>query len=234
MSVSENPYAPPTSTTSARGIEWMKTDTAALSKTALGLSLVYYGIVLFLLSIILMFAAAFFAPVLIISIGGIIIGSVLMFVGPLLCLSVPAETNAKGLIIGTVVLQVINLGFPILPTLGVELSGFQSFAQIFGVLSAICFVLFMRRLAQFIGREDLASRARNVLVLGIVVFLTAIGGFVAIFALMDRAELSFFGIMLVVMLLGLVLFVMYANLVNALSKALKSNESTTSSVATAE
>ena len=81
MSVSENPYAPPTATASARGKEWMKTDTAALSKTAIGLSLVYYGIVLFLLSIILMFGAPFFLPALFLAGGGIMIASVMMFVG---------------------------------------------------------------------------------------------------------------------------------------------------------
>jgi hypothetical protein len=198
----------------------MKTDPAALSKTALGLSLVYYGIVLLLLSIILTFGAAFFPAALIITFGGIIIASIMMFVGPLFCLSVPAETNAKGLIIGTVALQLINFAFAVLPAAGIELSGFEPFAQIFGVLSAICFVLFMRRLAQFIGREDLASRASNVLVLGIVVFLTAIGGIVSMFALGPIGGI----LLLVVMVMGLVLFVMYANLVNALSKALKSNE----------
>ena len=230
MSNSENPYAPPAATASARGIEWMNTDSAALSKTSLGLSLVYYAIVLFLLSIIPTFGMAFFPPALIITVGGIMIASVMMFVGPLFCLSVPAETNAKGLIIGTVVLQVINFAFAVLPAAGVELSGFESFAQIFGVLSAICFVLFMRRLAQFIGREDLANRASKVLVLGIVVFLTAIGEIVSMIALGPIAGILF----LVVLVMGLVLFVMYANLVNALSKALKSNESRTSSVATTE
>ena len=229
MSDSQNPYAPPAATASARGIEWMMTDSAALSKTALGLSLVYFGIVLFLFSIILTFGVIF-SPALIITIGGILIASIMMFMGPLFCLSVPAETNAKGLIIGTVVLQVINFTFAVLPAAGVELSGFESFTQIFGVLSAICFVLFMRRLAQFIGREDLASRAKNILVLGIVFFLTAIGGIVSMIALGPIAGI----LLLVVLVMGLVLFVMYANLVNALRKALQEIGSSTSSVATAE
>ena len=70
MSDSANPYAPPAAAPSSHGIEWMKTDSAALSKTALGLSLVYYGIVLLLLSIILTFAAAFLPAALIITVGG--------------------------------------------------------------------------------------------------------------------------------------------------------------------
>lgn len=220
MSNSQNPYAPIAATPSAHGAKWIGKNPAALSKTALGLSLVYYGIILSLLSTILTFAAFFIPFGLIITLSGFMIGSVMMFVGPIFCLSVPAETNAKGLIVGTVVLQLINFSATVLPAVGVDFGLFSPFAQMFGVLAAICFILFMRRLSQFIGREDLASRAGRVLMLGSVTVVAAIGGFVAMFVLTPVAAFSF----LVISVMMLIAFVMYANLVNALSKALKSND----------
>ena len=181
MSRSGNPYAPPEVASSNRGVEWLQTDSAALSKTAIGLSLVYYGIVLLLISFMLTFCcivAGLFSFVGLVVVPGILIASVLVFVGPFLCLTVPEETKSKGLIIGSIVLQVINFAFLVLLLVGFGLFGLEIFAQAFGGLSAIFFVMLMRRLAQFIGREDLASRAIKDLVLGIVVFLTAIIGVV--------------------------------------------------------
>ena len=144
----------------------------------------------------------------------------MMLVGPIFCLSVPAETNAKGLIIGAVVLQLLNFSITVLSAAGVNLGPFAPFAQMFGVLSAICFVLFMRRLSQFIGREDLASRAGRVLMLGLVTVVAAIGSFFAMFTLGPAAALLLLGVAAMM----LIAFVMYANLVNALSKALTSND----------
>ncbi|MDG2220068.1 MAG: hypothetical protein P8L85_01725 [Rubripirellula sp.] len=145
------------------------------------------------------------------------IGSILMFVGPLFCLTVPAETNAKGLIITAVVLQIINIVAVLLPFAGVDLAGFDSFVQIFSVLSSIFFVLFMRKLAIFIGREDLAKRASNILVGGLVSFFGAIASGVLAFLIGPAISLM----LLVFAIVGIVIFVMYANLVNTLSKALK-------------
>ena len=220
MSNSQDPYAPVDATPSVHGMKWTVTDSASLSKTAIGLSLVYYGIILFLLSTILTFGAAFFPFALMITLGGFMISSVMMLVGPIFCLSVPAETNAKGLIIGAVVLQLLNFSITVLSAAGVNLGPFAPFAQMFGVLPAICFVLFMRRLSQFIGREDLASRAGRVLMLGLVTVVAAIGRFFAMFTLGPAAALLLLGVAAMM----LIAFVMYANLVNALSKALTSND----------
>lgn len=230
MSDPLNPYASPAATTTAPGVEWMRTDSAALAKTATGLSLVYYGIVLLLLSLLLTVGAAFVPFAMFFTLGGIIIASIMMFVGPLFCLSVPAETNAKGLIIGAVAFQLINLAFAVMPAAGIEVSGLESVAQIFGLLSGICFVLFMRRLAQFIGREDLADRAGKVLGLGVAVFLTMIAAVGAMLVLGPTAGV----LVLVAAIMGIVLFVMYANLINSLSKALKSGESNAANVAHAD
>jgi len=199
-------------------MEWMANQPVALSNTALGLSLVYYGIVLFLFSLILGMLAGFFLPVVaLLALPGILIGPILMFVGPLFCLTVPAQTNAKGLIIATVVLQLANYVAIFLPMFGFDFGEFQPFMQTLNLLSNICFLLFMRKLALFIGRDDLAGRASRILIGGIVVFVGIIATAIFTMTMLDAS-------MIMLALLGIgaiVLFVMYANLLNALSKALK-------------
>jgi hypothetical protein len=199
-------------------MEWMANQPVALSNTALGLSLVYYGIVLFLFSLILGMLAGFFLPVVaLLALPGILIGPILMFVGPLFCLTVQAQTNAKGLIIATVVLQLANYVAIFLPMFGFDFGEFQPFMQTLNLLSNICFLLFMRKLALFIGRDDLAGRASRILIGGIVVFVGIIATAIFTMTMLDAS-------MIMLALLGIgaiVLFVMYANLLNALSKALK-------------
>lgn len=199
-------------------MEWMANQPVALSNTALGLSLVYYGIVLFLFSLILGMLAGFFLPVVaLLALPGILIGPILMFVGPLFCLTVPAQTNAKGLIIATVVLQLANYVAIFLPMFGFDFGEFQPFMQTLNLLSNICFLLFMRKLAMFIGHDDLAARASRILIGGIVVFVGIIATAIFTMTMLDAS-------MIMLALLGIgaiVLFVMYANLLNALSKALK-------------
>ncbi|MCP4886071.1 MAG: hypothetical protein GY904_05600 [Planctomycetaceae bacterium] len=224
MSDSPNPYLPPSTPSSEAGMEWMANQPVALSNTALGLSLVYYGIVLFLFSLILGMLAGFFLPVVaLLALPGILIGPILMFVGPLFCLTVPAQTNAKGLIIATVVLQLANYVAIFLPMFGFDFGEFQPFMQTLNLLSNICFLLFMRKLAMFIGRNDLAGRASRILIGGIVVFVGIIA--TAIFTIFTMTMLYPSMIMMALMALlaigAIVLFVMYANLLNALSKALK-------------
>lgn len=202
-------------------MEWMANQPTALSKTALGLSLVYYGIVLLLFSLILAMLAGFFLPlVAMLALPGILFAPILMFVGPLFCLTVPAHTNAKGLITATVLLQLANYIAIFLPMVGFDFGAFQPFMQTLNLLSNICFLLFMRQLALFIGRNDLAGRASRILIGGIVFFLGMLVGIIATATPLAMREAWM--IMLALLAIGaVVLFVMYANLLNALSKALK-------------
>jgi hypothetical protein len=219
MDQPENPYATSNIDALDPGVEWMQTDKAGLSKTALGLTVVYSGIVLLLLCLISMLATIFAPFLMPLVFGAIIIAAIMMFVGPIFCLSVPPETKAQGLIVGSVVLQLINLALTIVAFAGIELFGIQAFSQLFGVLSAVLFVLFMRKLALFIGRPDLASRASNVLILAAVVFLV---GFAAGATMFWGAQVGGF-LFFILAIMTLFLFVMYANLVNYLRKALKSD-----------
>ncbi len=219
MTAPPNPYASPTTLDlNAPGAEWSQIRSPELAKTALGLALVYYGIVILLISMIMAIVNVMVLPSIMISLVGMIAAAIMMFVGPLFCLSVPAETGAKGLIFTSVGLQFVNLLVAMnqLVFHAALPQGVSQLVQLSGVVGAALFVLFMRKLAKFIGREDLAKRAGSVLTMGIVLILLTTGATIgAAFAPGIRV------LGLVTGILGLIVFVRYADLVNSLRKALK-------------
>jgi hypothetical protein len=225
---SQNPYAAPqTDTAPPPGTEWMQGVSPSLTKTGWGLSLVYYGIVLVLLCAMVAGVSAAIsggkpgmaAVVSSVAFLGILLGFLLLFVGPLMCLAVPAESGAKGFVIGSVLLQVPSLlsaiFYQILPR--VSPVAVSAVVQILGMISFVLFVLFLKRLAQYIGRADLCRRARNILV-GLAILLSLGAVYVA---LLYSRILSIDIIYMFPLGIGvLIVFVMYANLVNDLRKTL--------------
>ena len=91
---------------------------------------------------------------------GILIGGLILFVGPLRCLSAPAAARGRGLIVGAVVCQtLVGITFWVfLPMI----------SWIASLASHILFVLFMRKIAAFIGRIDLIACARNIFIGGVI------------------------------------------------------------------
>ena len=218
---SPNPYAAPLSDISPGGGEWLQSDSLELTNTKRGLFIVYIGIVLVLLGLIgatvlsaLELNSLQYIP------GGIMaLGVLLNTIGPFFCLSVPSATGAKGLIFGSVACQLLNIAVVVTALTGI-MPAIKSINSVFGGLAAILFILFMRRLAVFIGRGDLASEAtRTLLAAAIVVLLVVVSTIMFSIA-------SPFGVVLMFAagLTALVGFVMYANLLNALRKALTPGE----------
>jgi hypothetical protein len=229
----QNPYAAPQAElTLAPGERWAREMSPSLRRTGLGLALVYYGIILMLLSSIAMFVLPFVlwqggglhamgtanTAVLIAGLG-LVLASILIFVGPLVCLAVPADTGAKRFLIGSVVFQMANVAYAIggrfAPRLATPVVGIA--LAMLGLVGFVLFVLFMKRLSEYIGRRDLAARARNVLIgLGITI---ALGTLVVLRPLRGSSDL---GLLVIPLLIAvIVVFVMYANLVNWLRKALR-------------
>lgn len=240
-----NPYAAPQSDLSGSPFsDSVKLTLPGLRTTGIGLSLIYYGIVLVLLAMVTIFLGTIFlsfnaarpgtpAPfssfIVLSMIAGIviIIGGLLIFVGEIVCLFVPAETGAKGLIITATVLQIAGFFQYLMPLMQRLLPGvqipflLQLIFSLSGSLSIIFFVLFLRKVSEFLGRRDFMNRARNILILG-AVLVALLGVMVAGIALLKNDAFSFLGI---VLLIGaLVGFIMYANLINTLSKALLRKE----------
>jgi hypothetical protein len=83
-----------------------------------------------------------------------------------------------------------------------------------GLVGLVLFVLFMKKLAEYIGHRDLAARARNVLI-GFVITLS-VGVVMVVSGMIGQIVL---GIPFVIA--AVVALVMYANLVNWLRKALR-------------
>ena len=238
----------PTGEPRAPGIEWMQTATGDFTKTRIGLSLVYFGILIVLMAIAVFtigtVAATYtlYGPrvtqvITLAGTAGLLIGGLMIFVGPFFCLAVPAATRARGLIIGSVVCQALFLVTVTLllvlflpetsVTLGMVLAATLTPLIVIAIfLSKVFFVLFMRRLAIFIGRMDLAERARNILTLTAVVIASDFGLYLVAnlmesgFNLVRPVPVLSIAI-LVLLVVSVVLFVMYANLVNALRLAIK-------------
>lgn len=220
MSESANPYEPVVIT--ARESLASQGNYEGLAGTATGLKTIYFGILLLLLCVIGMLVAAFTLPVAAIALGFLmLVGYLMLIIGPFFCLTAPEETGAKGLIIGSIACQVVVLFLSVAPMLGIAIPEMiSSVSGLVATIGSTLFVLFMMKIAGYIHRDDLRLQGRTILlgaVLLFVLMLASIAG-VAVFG----AIASGFTIGVAVGIL--VLFVMYANLVNALYKAINSRQ----------
>lgn len=214
-------------------------DLSGMRTTGIGLSLVYYGIVLLLLTLILSIPITFVigptenVGLVLIGFGAMtFIAGVMMFVGQIVCLAVPVQTGARAYIIVTVLLQVGGFLQALLqvieqyaPQVQVPLP-LMLLLNLLSALSIVFFVLFLRELSLSIRRNDLARRAITILILGAVVFVFAIvwifGPMIAAFytTLVPTGPGAWLlgGPLLAIG--ALICFVMYANLINAVRKVL--------------
>jgi hypothetical protein len=244
-----NPYASPLAETmqmpASAGAE---VASPALRRTGVGLTLVYYGILLILLTIIGLFFSVIFLRMgplfkngqplipgglpdnftIIILVGGIssLVGCLLMFAGQIVCLAVPSESGAKGFIIAVIILQIVSIVqsfssviLQFAPNLKIP-EPVSIILNFTGLVGTILFVLFLRKLSEYIGRMDFMDKARNILVL--LLFLFAVGAVTVVGMMLINPLFGFLGIILAIG--ALFCFVMYVNLINALRKVLLGKE----------
>ncbi|MEX2139766.1 MAG: hypothetical protein WD894_10930 [Pirellulales bacterium] len=151
---------------------------------------------------------------------GLIVGYTLGLIGTFMCLATPQETGAKGLITTSVVLMVIALVMTI-ANVAVENMALAGLANILSVAGGIAFILFLKKLAEFIGAIHLARRAQSILialVVGVGLLIVSLG-----IAVTGGGAAIIAGLVIFVLMIGgLVVFVMYANLINNLRKAIQS------------
>ena len=228
-----NPYEAPAPIGDADGVPGMAPLLdGRLSLTALGLKLIYWGILILLISWIAMIPFGLFVSVSnapmnsgqIIQwgfIGVTLVGFALVNLGPFLCMSAPAGHGLRPLAIATVltillvwlsaILESTVNGLPRLSVGG---------SSLFVPLALALFLAFLHRLTRVIGREDLRRRCRFVFFLGVAIVVLTIGQvFLARMVTSINPLWLMWG---VVFFLGaLVLFVGYANLVNAIANAIR-------------
>jgi hypothetical protein len=89
-------------------------------------------------------------------------------IGSVLCLWVPRESKSRGVLIASLVLDVAVIPLGVVLAV-MEISGF--FAIPVGLTSWILFMLFLQRLAQYLDQRSAVQDARNLLVLGIALFV---------------------------------------------------------------
>lgn len=166
----------------------MSTATGSFKSTALGLKLVYVSIVVMLLALIGMIAAMFVplpVPAIYAIFGGFVVAPLLSLIGRCLCLTVPPETESRTYIVPAVALDLTAIAIR-----GVEyFHGIPKILQdIQGplpLLGFVFFLLFLRKLAKFVGSESETKRATDLLKTGIVIALIFLAGIT--FALLRTA-----------------------------------------------
>jgi hypothetical protein len=242
-----NPYAAPaTVAMHPRAAEWLQTpQDPSLQKVATGLGFIYLSILIILLTAILFFVVTMVwaggagqrvaqggNPQVVVAeartlgmIGlaaglAMIVGYVLNVVGTFMCLATPAESGAKGWITASATLMVMSILMQISAFFIRDretarvVSGIQPLMTIAG---GICFLVFLKRLAQFIGSERLTRRAQKILTLLVVGFAMT----VIMVALIVTGNLWAALLVLVLLIGGLIVFAMYANLLVSLKNAIR-------------
>ena len=197
-----------------------------LRTVATGPRLVYVGLCLLVFSVIWPFLGVLFvaqmgpngAFFLLASFPVLMLLAILLdTIGRFLCLAMPADQSGGKPIIYVSVgfsllalaisaLQLGNLFFSL-----VQLP--QVVAQLqtpLALVGSVLFVLFLRNLAKYIQRPDLAVRAITVVILGVVAL-----GLVVMVVATQRLEFGILGIGV----LGIILLIMYGNLLTYLRKA---------------
>ncbi len=185
--------------------------------THTGITLVYIGLLLIAIAIIaiplsmLLRAAPLLLALPLLSIAS----SLLSMIGRILCLSVPKEVGASGLIYAAVIGDVSSLFAAVSPMVP-GLPNFNAYQGLLSVAAMVFFILFLKKLAVFISDEESAIRASNMLILGIGLAIVM----VAMIALPFVAPAAALGPVLLIPILLIVGFFIYVRLLSGLRMSL--------------
>jgi hypothetical protein len=209
-----------TESTLASGIQWAQSNSQSLKKTRLGLSVITLSIVIMLICIIGMC----FGLMLLMGTKGfdeegikvtitvlrILVVSLVYVVGPICCLAVPAESGARGFLAGSIVLNLISIATSIVHDLAPMTypNVFFNVSGICGFVGFIMFIVFMQKLSEYIGRYDLVTRSKTLLIVYIILVVILMCTFAMPLMFLAAA------------IVGIIFFIMYFYLVDDLRKAL--------------
>ena len=203
----------------------------SLSLVALGLNLILLGIVIICLMPLLIFLVAFVAPLrplVVLAPLGMIGGSLLGIVGRVLCLSVPKASGAKELIIAAIIIEFAALGISVAEMVTTLSQVVNMVGGLLSLAATVTFLLFLKRLAVYLRRSDLAQRAQT-LIAGGVCLLGILILWAFLFVVMFKAGgiggllwFLFALIPLAVVIMSIYLFVVYILLLLSLSAEIDS------------
>ena len=206
-------------------------DYESLRPVGLGLTIIYASLVVLIVSVLFGFGLRFFfienrlatpnrSLYLLISylpLFAIGLSWLMSLAGTGFCVRVPAAARARGFALASLILGGLQL---LLMLPGFLFGGIVvSVAVIFYLgspFSTLCFLIFLRRLAEYVAKPRLAARARNIIVFGSVMLLVllclgvVLNGEPIVLALVGGTS-------------AIALFVMYANLIGGLAKVIQNS-----------
>ena len=156
-------------------------------------------------------------------------GGLAFVVGQVMCLFCPRDSGAKGYVKGALSMHLVWLLLTVVDSVGllgdvssVFVMGFAALTHLSIPVGGICFLLFLKKFALFMGQFDLASTASSVIKMSIVLVL---GTLVYIFRglfVMAGGGISWVILAgaLVFMLTGLIVFIRSAHLMVRLARAI--------------
>jgi hypothetical protein len=240
MSDPTNPYATPMlMEMNPVAVQWLGTPPGSHLKVARGLRLIYWGICIYLVSdiggFVLLLSVArspeSFRMIIVLIGIGCVAAWILNIVGTLLCSATPEESGALGTIYTAVAAMGVGILLQIVQWVGFMPQAASYLQGIAGIIGGILLLVFLKRLGMFIGRLDLAGKAKSILNWCIGLFVALIADIVytvssagmAFFRTAaevkeprtDNTEAGLgFGIILFSMILiaALITFIRYANL----------------------
>jgi hypothetical protein len=226
-----------------------KESAPALGRVALGLAFVFAG-----LALLVVFGSAFIVLTAFTSLlplvgqgaiaGALILALALHLTGQLLCLWVPAEAEARGVLLLAVAPSVLAKALAVVDLLAAVLGwwpqpgpllSLSTAAQAASVLASVAFLIFLKRLAHYVGDGDYEIEAEGILVLwvaAIVLWALLLSLLLAASALLNSPNLLegltsvsllalvflvlFVALGLLLLFVGLVTFIKYCNLLTGL------------------
>ncbi len=189
-----------------------------------GLRLIYFGICgVFLSAMATAVLAIAIGPMARIGLAGVFISWLMVIIGPFFCLSVPSKSGAW-VLIGSLLFQLTGFFLLIGLRTGADLPpALQLLIQFSGVAGGVLFILFLMMVARMIGREDLRRRGINLLIGSVMLVVLSIAA-VYLNSTNNRGNMESVALIAGFLTVAgvLVLFLMYANLINYLAKAIGS------------
>ena len=186
--------------------------------TRMGITFVYIGLVLIVLSIFAVpLAAVLRATWLLLLVPALVVASSLLsMIGRILCLSVPKEVGASGLIYAAVALDVSSL-FAAVSRMIPGLPNFSGFSGLLSLAAMVFFLIFLKKLAVFINDSESAARASSLLNLGIGLVVVMVAMIVLPLVSLQAFALGPALLAFVLMVVG---FFIYNRLLSGLRKSL--------------
>ncbi|MCF7962023.1 MAG: hypothetical protein K9M08_14900 [Pirellula sp.] len=186
--------------------------------TRMGITFVYIGLVLIVLSIFAVpLAAVLRATWLLLLVPALVVASSLLsMIGRILCLSVPKEVGASGLIYAAVALDVSSL-FAAVSRMIPGLPNFSGFSGLLSLAAMVFFLIFLKKLAVFINDSESAARASSLLNLGIGLVVVMVAMIVLPLVSLQAFAFSPALLAFVLMVVG---FFIYNRLLSGLRKSL--------------